>query len=314
MNAAQRPVVGVLTRLEAGELERLRTIATVVQAASVAEIPEPRRAACRAVILRSETDLRAPQLALLPALTDVVRPGSGCDNIAVDLLAERAIRLHRSAAVSAEAVAELAVAGLTVLCRQMARGYRLLLEGTYAKHRLMGEATARQRVTVWGAGPVGTAVFDRLTAAGAVAAYVRHPSVPAGAPTVPQDEALAGSDVHVLALPLREGTRGKVGAAWLERAAARRPYLVNVGRLELMDLDAVAGALRADGLRGCYLDPVNPDQAGRVRAFLDAAWDANVFVTQHQGAQRSDVRATLDAWAVDRIREFVESEAAAGGG
>lgn len=310
MRTARRPVVGVLTRLGETALERLGEVATVTQAASVEEMPEPHRIVCRALILRSGTNLGVGQLALLPALTDVVRPGSGCDNIAVDLLAERGIRLHRNPAVSADAVAELAVAGLTVLCRQMVLGYRRLLEGTYSKYSLLGEPTARQRVAVWGAGPVGRAVFGQLAAIGALPAYVRHPSLVGGAPVVDEKEALAESDVHVLALPLRDSTCEKINSGWLKRATAKRPYLVNVGRLELMNLDATAEALRTGGLRGCYIDPVNADQASRVRQFLTSAGDVNVLVTQHQGAQRSDVRAVLDDWAVDRVYKLLEPTAA----
>ncbi|MFF2044094.1 NAD(P)-dependent oxidoreductase [Kitasatospora sp. NPDC058170] len=303
-----RPVVAVLTTLAEPLLARLGGAAEVVVAGCVAELTPDARRRCRVVVLRSETALGAAELAELPALTDVVRPGSGTDNIALDVVAARGIRLHRNADVSAEAVAELAVAGLTVLCRRMGLGYRWLLDGTFAKHRLMGESLADQRVVVWGAGPIGRAVHRRLGMLGVPSGFVRHPSVPDGLPVVDPDEATAESDVHVLAVPLRPATRRMVDEAWLARVAPRRPYLVNIGRYELVDQDAVAAALVGDRLRGCYLDPVDAGLAAEVDRFLSATRDANVFATQHQGAQRSDVRGVLDTWAVQRILDVLSRQ------
>ncbi|MGC8466463.1 MAG: hypothetical protein ACP5O0_11165 [Acidimicrobiales bacterium] len=100
----------------------------------------------------------------------------------MDSLTERRIRLRRNAAVSADAVAELAAAGLFVLCRQMVLGYCGLLDGRYSMRSLLGKSTARQRAAVWGAGPVGRAVFGQLVAIGALSTYVRHSSLVGGAP------------------------------------------------------------------------------------------------------------------------------------
>ncbi|MFJ4097681.1 NAD(P)-dependent oxidoreductase [Kitasatospora sp. NPDC089913] len=304
----ERPVVAVLTTLGESHLARMATATEVARATSVAALPVEARRRCRVVVLRSEANLGAAELAELPGLTDVVRPGSGTDNIALDVLEARGIRLHRNADVSADAVAELAVAGLTVLCRRMGVGYRWLLDGTFAKHRLMGEPLAAQRVAVWGAGPIGRALHRRLEMLGMDTGFVRHPSLPDGLPVFDRAEAMAEADVHVLAVPLRPTTRRMVDEAWLAGVAARRPYLVNVGRYELIDQDAVAAALQEDRLRGCYLDPVDAGLAAETDRFLAATRDANVFATQHQGAQRSDVRGVLDAWAVRRVLDVLSPE------
>ncbi|WP_431783449.1 NAD(P)-dependent oxidoreductase [Streptomyces chumphonensis] len=297
------PLVVLLTALGESATTRLRSVAEVVGAPSVERLTAEERRRCRVVVLRSETTLGARELAELPALTDVVRPGSGVDNIAVDVLRTRGIALHRNADASADAVAELAVTGLTVLCRRMGLGHRWLLEGSFAKQRLMGESVAALSTVIWGAGPIGRAVYRRLRAGGHRADFVRHPSVPDGLPVLAEEEALAEADVHVLALPLRPRTRGIVDADWLGRASGRRPYLVNVGRHELLDPDAVARALCDGRLRGCYLDPLDASQSATIARFLETTRDCNVFATQHQGAQRSDIRGVLDAWVVETVRQ-----------
>ena len=69
-----------------------------------------------------------------------------------------------------------------MLCRQMVLGYRRPLDGAYSMRLLLGEPTALQRVAVWGARPVGCAVFGQLAASGALSAYERHPSLVGVAP------------------------------------------------------------------------------------------------------------------------------------
>lgn len=302
MSDAERPVVALLSPLAAHHRAALGEHAEAVVVDKVDALTEDARSRCRVVVLRSGPRLGAEELALLPALTDVVRPGSGTDNIDLATLDERGIALHRNAEVSAAAVAELALCGLTVLCRRMGTGYRWLLEGHYAKQKLAGEPARAQRLVVWGAGPVGRAVFEHARRLEMSVAHVAHPSVPEGLPVVKPDEALADCDVHVLALPLRPATVGMVDREWLARAAARRPYLVNVGRFELLDTEAVADALEKDRLRGVYIDPVDADDLPRLQDFFDRTGEHNVFVTQHQGAQRADVRDSLDGWAVDVAR------------
>ena len=220
------------------------------------------------------------------------------DPVDVPQLAARGIRLHRRPDVAADAVAELALTGLAARCRRVGPGYRWLVDGVYAKHLLTGEPLADQTLAVWGAGPVGRAVLRQAGRLGLDAAFVQHSSVPAGQPTMARATALRTATAHVLAVPLRDTTRGLVDATWLREAAPARPYLVNVARHQLVRLDPVEDALRAGTLRGCYLDPIDEADLPQLRGFLARTHGCNVLLTQHQGAQRTDVRAVLDSWTV----------------
>ncbi|MCQ4041861.1 NAD(P)-dependent oxidoreductase [Streptantibioticus rubrisoli] len=296
-----RPVVLVLTRMDPRLFDPVRSVADVVLAASVEAAPAAARDRCRVVVLRSECSLRLPSLDLLPRLTDVVRPGSGTDNIDLVELRRRGISLHCNPDASAGSVAELALAALTLLCRQVPLGHALLRSGVHDKHRLMGEPVTALNLTVWGAGPVGRAVARRAVSMGLETRFVAHPSVPADLPQAERAVALRECDAHVIALPLRDSTVGVVDAAWLRQAADRRPYLVDVSRFGICVLSAVEEALSAGALRGFFLDPVDAEHAEQVRRLLERVGDRNVLVSQHQGAQRSDIRAELNHWAVSRV-------------
>lgn len=296
------PTVLVLTHLAPERLTDMREFCQPVEAKNVQSTPPAARRECQAVVLRSECRLDRSALDELPRLRHVIRAGSGTDNIDLAELRCRGIGLSRNPAVSAAAVAELALGGLMMLCRRAPLGHAMLRRGVYAKEALIGDVLTSLRLVVWGAGPVGQAVARRARKDGMDARFAAHRSVPWDWPQVPGEMARRQADAHVIALPLRSGTVGTVNGNWLRQTVSRRPYLVDVSRFGITDLAAVEVALTTGELRGFYLDPVDAAHAKDVSAFLQRVQCSNVLVTQHQGAQRSDVRAELDRWVIETLR------------
>ena len=111
-----------------------------------------------------------------------------------------------------------------------------------------------------GAGGIGTAVAERLSALGAQCTAVRR-RVQLGAPPGFQrvigleqlDEALPTHDVVVLAAPLTGETAGLLTAARLD-LLPRSAIVVNVARGALLDETALVPRLRDGWLRGAVLD------------------------------------------------------------
>lgn len=296
------PTVLVLTPLAPERLTDMHEFCRPVEAKNVESVPPATRRECQAVVLRSECRLDRSVLDELPRLRHVIRAGSGTDNIDLAELSRRGIMLSRNPAVSAVAVAELALGGLTMLCRRVPLGHAMLRLGLYAKEALIGDELTSLRLVVWGAGPVGQAVARRAREDGMDVRFAAHRSVPRDWPQVPGEVARLEADAHVIALPLHTGTVGMVNGNWLRGTLPRRPYLVDVSRFGITDLAAVEMALMADELRGFYLDPIDARHAKDVSAFLQRVECANVLVTQHQGAQRADVRAELDRWVIETLR------------
>jgi phosphoglycerate dehydrogenase-like enzyme len=117
-------------------------------------------------------------------------------------------------------------------------------------------------------------------------------------------EMLAECDYVTVTLPLTESTRGFIGEREL---AAMRPhaYLVNVGRGEVVDQDALVEALRAGRIGGAGLDvferePLEPESP---------LWAMeNTILTPHMsGAFKGYVEACCDLFA-DNLRRFVAGQ------
>lgn len=261
--------------------------------------PERWSAGCEGVVVRSGVCIDQAFLIARPNLRLVVRAGRGVDEIDVAGLAERGIELRIAPAFSARSVAELVLSALVQLARRVPEAQAHLRHGVWAKERAIGESTSELTVAVWGAGPVGRAVAEALIPAVGSVFFVDWPSIDPDLPRRPLEVVAASCDGIVLCLPLRAATRQIVTSAILV-SLRRRPYLLNVGRHELLDFEAVVKALRAGDLRGLYLDAVNERDIAPVVDLLNGP-PTNVLVSPHLGGQRSDVLAVLGRWVADQL-------------
>jgi glyoxylate/hydroxypyruvate reductase A len=129
---------------------------------------------------------------------------------------------------------------------------------------------------------MGRAVAEMLAGHGMpVTAWSRtprdHPTVPVLAGEDGLDRLLGGADVLVMLLPSSAGTRGFLSAARIARLPPGA-VVVNCGRGDTVDLDALLAALDAGRLSGASLDvlPVEPPPADH------PVWDhPRVLLTPH---------------------------------
>ncbi|WP_042440187.1 NAD(P)-dependent oxidoreductase [Streptacidiphilus albus] len=306
----------VLVLTGAADLIRLQHACPGAEFVEISDTDVLPEAADRAtvIVLRSGVALGEPQLIRLPALQHVVRPGSGTDNLDLAALARRGIVLHRHPQAGAAAVAEWVLASALCLTRRIPLGHNALARGLHAKAACVGTPLAEADVAVWGAGPVGRAVGRTLAPFVQQVTFARWPSNP---PQLPQQSAhtlIEQSAIHVIALPLRPGTRHLFGEPFLTRIAERSPLLICAGRAETLDLSACLRALGEQRLAGLALDAVEPEHIPLLHTTTEPL---NLLATPHIGAQRSDVRTELDTWAGELIVQLTSpqrvSSAAVGG-
>lgn len=253
-----------------------------------------------AVVVRSGIAVDGEFLDRMPHLRLIIRAGSGVDNIDQAELALRSIRLRVRKHASARSVAELGMAGLISLARRMPEGTWSLIQRSWRKEQLIGESIATLRVVIWGAGPVGRACARLLAPAVRDVRFLKWPSVPKGFATTSLATALHSADVHFLCLPLRPSTARILDETVLDRVREARPYLVNLGRLELMDPAAVVSVLRQDGLRGVFVDALDSSDVSWVARVLNEQ-PINFLATPHLGAQRMDVLEALGSWVIAEL-------------
>lgn len=290
----------LLCRFATEQMERAVAHPALTVATAFPAADDPLARAVLGVVVRSENRVDAAALDRLPNLQFVLRAGSGTDNLDIPLLVARGVEIVRHPSVAADAVAELASTALTALARRMPIATALLARGHWGKWELVGDDVASLRAVVWGAGPIGLAVGKWLERVCEDVRFARWPSVPDTLPTVATDEAMASADVHLLCLPLRASTVGLFGREAFDRMADRMPYLINIGRLEVMDLASAVERARLGLLRGVFVDPIDEEDVAFVVPLLEGE-PANVLLTPHLGAQRADIGAVTMDWVIREV-------------
>ena len=213
--------------------------------------------------------LSAEDAARFPRLRAVVRMGVGYDRLDRAALAARGVVVCNVPDYGTTEVADHAIA----LALALRRGLLLHHDQQRAEppapwravlHPLI-RRTSAQRFGVVGLGRIGTAVALRAKALGFPVAFF-DPHLPNGvelalgiarAPSLA--ELLRGTDTLSLHVPLTPGTRGLIGEAELARLPPGA-VVINTARGPVLDLDALAAALRSGHLAGAGLDvlPAEP--------------------------------------------------------
>jgi phosphoglycerate dehydrogenase-like enzyme len=172
--------------------------------------------------------------------------------------------------------AELAVAGLLAMVRQLPRFLEQQAHGEW--RRADTQSLAGRRVLIVGAGDIGEHVAAAVRVFDAEVSFVARTARDGVHSLDELPELLPRHDVVVIAVPLTDGTRGLVDAAFLA-ALPDGAIVVNVARGAIVVTDALVAELQSGRLRAC-LDVTDPEPlpAGH------PLWSApNVLITPHVG-------------------------------
>jgi len=221
--------------------------------ASIAALAAARPAA---VLMRGNPPFTRRVIESAPQLRIIAKHGAGVDSVDVQAAAQRGVAVMTAGAANADAVAELALALMLALARELPRLDRGVKGGIWERPQYQGREFRGRSVGIVGYGQIGRRVARLAAAFGAkVLIHSRSAIVDAGGAEVEPDlEALLRrADILSLHCPLTQETRGMIGAAQL-RSMPPGALLVNTARGALVDETALADALRSGHLGGAGLD------------------------------------------------------------
>lgn len=161
---------------------------------------------------------------------------------------------------------------------------------------------------VIGFGSIGRAMTRVASALGMdVIVYTAHPSedrLEPGMRFAPLDELLAQSDVITLHCPLTEKTLGLIGADAISQMK-RGAYVINTARGPLVDVGAMAQALKEERLAGYLADVMDTEPPCEEDPLLSAP---NTVLTPHVAwAPLQTRRRLLDA-VTENLRAYLAGE------
>lgn len=189
--------------------------------------------------------------------------GAGTDHLDIAAAHRRRIKVTNTPGVFTDDTADCTMSLILAVPRRFSEGAALVKEGEWtgwAPSAMLGHRIGGKRLAIIGMGRIGQAVAHRARPFGMEIVYHnRHPLPQAvenilGVRYEPDlDRLIAEADILSLHCPATPETRHVLNA---ERIALMKPtaYVVNTGRGELIDEDALIAALDQGRLGGAGLD------------------------------------------------------------
>ncbi len=248
-------------------------------------------------------------------LKAVARAGAGTNNIPVDKYAEKGIVVFNTPGANANAVKELAIAGLFLASRKItdAVDWAKTLKGNGAdvgpmvekgKSAFAGPEIKGKTLGVIGLGAIGVQVANAADALGMkVIGYDPFLSVDAAwsihegiKKSTDLNRIFAVSDYVTLHLPLNDNTKGMINAELLENANDGIRIL-NFARGELVDNTALISALEK-GKVACYVTDFPSDEVIGIN---------NVVAIPHLGASTPESEDNCATMAGAELVDYLEN-------
>jgi len=261
------------------------------------------------IAIISNIPLPAAVLSRCPRLQYLSVAFTGLDHIDLAYCQAHNIAVQNAAGYSTTAVSELAVSLMLDLLRRVTPLDAATRQGQ-GRGAFLGRELRGKTVGVVGTGAIGTATIRLLLAFGCqVLAYnrSRHADVEQlGAQYTDLDTLLQRSDIVTLHLPLNADTHHLVSR---QRLAMMKPtaLLVNTARGNVVDIPALADALRAGQLAGAAVDVY--EQEPPLPAGHPLLGAPNCICVPHIGyatREAFDIRADI---VFDHVRQYLAAKA-----
>jgi D-3-phosphoglycerate dehydrogenase len=234
--------------------------------------------------IRSRTRIDAGVLESAPELLAVGCFCIGTNQVDLKSAATRGVPVFNAPHSNTRSVAELVIALTILLVRDVHAKSAAAHSGRWLKTTGAAREVRGKTLGIVGYGHIGSQVSVMAEALGMTVLYHDiETKLPLGNahPTTSLDELLARADVvtcHVPATPLTRDLMSREKIALMKRGA----YLVNTSRGTVVDLDALADALRSGAVGGAAIDVYPVEPAGNDEAFESPLRGIpNVVLTPH---------------------------------
>ena len=258
-----------------------------------------------ALLVNSAIPVDAALLARAPRVRLVATVSVGYDNVDLDALRERGVKLTNSRGSLDEAVADLTYALVILAVRRLGRALAWARDGRWmAGEAPFGRDLEGATLGIVGFGGIGPKIARRAFASGMKVIYTnrnaRGDDERTGASYRTFDDLLAESDCVVVLVPLSPETRGLFGDAAFAKMK-RDAVFVNVARGAIADTGALVRALEAGTIGGAALDvtdpePLPPDHPLQGRD--------DVLITPHVGSATTQTRTRMALLAARNVVAF----------
>ena len=265
--------------------------------------------------IRSRTHVTDRVLAEARRLLSVGTFCIGTNQVALEAAARRGVPVFNAPFSNTRSVAELVLAEVIALARRLADRSREMHDGRWRKGAPSSYEVRGKTLGIVGYGHIGTQVGVLAEAFGMhVLFHDIAPKLPMGnnRPADSLDAVLAQADFVTLHVPETPLTRGLVGDREFSRMKPGA-YLLNLSRGSVVDVAALARALRSGRLAGAAADvfPAEPD--GNTDDFAtELRGIPNVILTPHVAGSTEEAQEAIGREVAIALVKYVNTGATTG--
>jgi len=260
-----------------------------------------------AIIVRSETKLKAEIIEAGTRLKVIGRAGIGLDNVDLSAATKKGIVVMNTPQENAIAAAEHTIAMMFAISRKIPQATASMKAGKWEKKKFMGVELYNKTLGIVGIGVIGTVVVDRARGLKMkVIAFDPYISKEAaekkGVDLVSLDELLARSDFITVHTPLTEETRNLIDKKAFEKMK-KGVIVINCARGGIINEKDLHDAIKSGKVAGAALDVFEKEPAlGNPLFELE-----EVICTPHLGASTGEAQEKVSIAIARQIVDYLVS-------
>lgn len=265
--------------------------------------------------IRSKTTLTAEVLAAAPRLLAAGAFCIGTNQIDLGAARQRGVAVFNSPFSNTRSVAELTIAEVISLHRRMTEQTLRMHKGEWDKSAAGAHEVRGRTLGIVGYGHIGSQVSVMAEAMGMRVVYfdiVPKMAIGNARACKTLDELLRASDVATLHVPATKQTERLIARAQL-RAMRPGSFLINNARGSVVDVGALAAAIKDGHLGGAALDVFPDEPAGKGERFKSELCGLpNVILTPHVGGSTEEAQAAIAEDVATKLIRFVNNGSTTG--
>ncbi|MGI9421841.1 MAG: phosphoglycerate dehydrogenase [Hyphomicrobiaceae bacterium] len=257
--------------------------------------------------IRSRTQLTPTVLNATSRLMAVGCFSVGTNQIDLETAQQRGVPVFNAPFSNTRSVAELTIAEIVMLFRRTFPRSVYAHAGIWEKSAYQSREVRGKTLGIVGYGNIGTQLAALAEALGMRVIYfdqtdkLRYGNVE---PTASLEELLATADVVTLHTPETQATRNMIGAAEIAHMKDSA-FLINNARGTLIDLEALACALKSKKLGGAALDVFPSEPASNKETFESPVQGLdNVILTPHVGGSTIEAQERIGVEVARKLTEY----------
>lgn len=265
--------------------------------------------------IRSKTRVTAKALEAGKDLLSVGCFCIGTNQVELEAAKRCGIPVFNAPFSNTRSVAELVICEVIMLSRHLGDRSREVHEGRWRKVAQGAHEVRGKTLGIVGYGHIGSQVGVLAEAMGMrVISYDIRATLPMGnnRPVDSLETLLAQSDFVTLHVPETPQTKGMIGMKELE-LMKNDASLLNLSRGSVVDLEALAAAIKARKLGGAALDVYPEEPEGNEDTFNSVVCGLpNVVLTPHIGGSTAEAQEAIGREVADTLVRYANSGSSAG--